>query len=165
MPPLGAWSAISRHSFTNPSGTGRVRSSRLRTDRVVVSSSSGVSGMSGIIAHRDPDAVPGTSRNGHGHRARSAVRRGTRLSYEPARAYTRTGDLSEAVVPWLAHMPMSGLAHQAYVGGLETPMSARLCAARHIICVRYTCSLESELTFLYAFKIPCVSGNSIITVG
>src|SRR5689334_284942 len=52
MPPFGACSAISRHSFTSPSGTGRVRSRRLRTDLVVVSSSSGVSGTPGMIAHQ-----------------------------------------------------------------------------------------------------------------
>src|SRR4051794_12368241 len=40
--PDGAWSAISRHSRTSSIGTGRVRSRRLRTERVVVSSSSGV---------------------------------------------------------------------------------------------------------------------------
>ena len=43
----------------------------LADDRVVVSSSSGVSGISGIIAHRDPDAVLRASRTGHGHRART----------------------------------------------------------------------------------------------
>ena len=40
--PEGACRAISRHSRTRSRGTGRVKSRRLRTERVVVSNSSGV---------------------------------------------------------------------------------------------------------------------------
>ena len=53
LPPVGACSATSRHSFTSSSGTGRVRSRRLRTERVVVSSSSGESG-SVVTGHTFP---------------------------------------------------------------------------------------------------------------
>src|SRR6185312_2969479 len=42
--PVGACSAIWMHSLTSSSGTGRLRSRRLRTERVVVSSSSGSRG-------------------------------------------------------------------------------------------------------------------------
>src|SRR5579859_3366826 len=42
LPPVGACTAISRHSRNNSGSTGREKSSRLRTERVVVSSSSGV---------------------------------------------------------------------------------------------------------------------------
>src|SRR5882757_9825169 len=48
--PLGACSAISRHSLTTSSGTGRSRSSRLRTERVVVSSSSRDNGSTAVSA-------------------------------------------------------------------------------------------------------------------
>src|SRR5205807_9829563 len=40
LPPVGAWVARSRHSSITSAGTGLSRSSRLRTARVVVSSSS-----------------------------------------------------------------------------------------------------------------------------
>ena len=42
LPPVGACKAISRHSSTSDHSTGRSKSSRLRTERVVVSSSSAV---------------------------------------------------------------------------------------------------------------------------
>src|SRR5260370_28933658 len=41
FPPVGACAAISRHSRINSASTGRAQSSRLCTDRVVVSKSSG----------------------------------------------------------------------------------------------------------------------------
>src|SRR5215472_15907300 len=41
LPPFGAWTAIWRHSMSSSRDTGRSKSSRLRTVRVVVSSSSG----------------------------------------------------------------------------------------------------------------------------
>src|SRR5438309_10810956 len=41
LEPVGAWRAIWRHSSSSSRGTGRSRSSRLRTARVVVRSSSG----------------------------------------------------------------------------------------------------------------------------
>src|ERR1700733_1780730 len=40
LEPVGAWSASSRHSISTSRGTGRSRSSRLRTERVVVRTSS-----------------------------------------------------------------------------------------------------------------------------
>jgi hypothetical protein len=46
--PDGACRAISTHSRTRSRSTGRVRSSRLRTERVVVNSSSGDSGSVGM---------------------------------------------------------------------------------------------------------------------
>src|SRR5579859_4934059 len=42
LPPVGACTAISRHSRNRSGSTGREKSSRLRTERVVASSSSGV---------------------------------------------------------------------------------------------------------------------------
>ena len=47
-PAEGACNATSKHSRMSSSDTGRVRSSRLRTERVVVSSSSGVKGSVGM---------------------------------------------------------------------------------------------------------------------
>src|SRR5712692_6868125 len=43
LPPVGACSASSRHSRMRPSSTGRAKSRRWRTERVVLRSSSGVS--------------------------------------------------------------------------------------------------------------------------
>src|ERR1700754_3635606 len=48
--PLGAWKAISTHSVIRLRGTGLVRSRRLRTDRVVVRTSSGLS-ISAIVSY------------------------------------------------------------------------------------------------------------------
>src|SRR6185437_14839450 len=48
LPPLGACNAISRHSRMISGSTGREKSSRLRTERVVVSSSLRVSGNVGV---------------------------------------------------------------------------------------------------------------------
>ena len=42
LDPDGAWSAAATHSLTSSSGTGREKSSRFRTARVVVSNWSGV---------------------------------------------------------------------------------------------------------------------------
>ncbi len=51
--PLGLCIASATHSRTRSSGTGLVKSSRLRTARVVDSSSSGVSGSSGMGGHHN----------------------------------------------------------------------------------------------------------------
>ncbi len=67
LDPDGAWSATSKHSRTRSMGTGRVRSNRLRTERVVVSSSSGVRGSVGMKLH-DPALAPRTCRMEREHR-------------------------------------------------------------------------------------------------
>src|SRR5882757_9617312 len=62
--PVGACSAISRHSLTTSSGTGRSGSSRLRTERVVVSSSSRVNESTVV------PVMPRSFLSGRGHAGR-----------------------------------------------------------------------------------------------
>ena len=61
LPPVGAWVATSMHSRSSSGSTGRLRSRRLRTDRVVERSSSGPSGSS---VDMEGDATPAVRRPG-----------------------------------------------------------------------------------------------------
>ena len=76
--PDGACTAMAMHSSTTERSTGRVRSSRLRTARVVVSSSSGVRGSRSAMAvvyHR-PVAVGSDRHRAVGYRRRRGRSRG-----------------------------------------------------------------------------------------
>src|SRR5207253_2800072 len=56
LPPVGAWLAMAMHSRMRSRGTARVRSSRRRTERVVVSNSSGVMRLNGTTPSLGPVA-------------------------------------------------------------------------------------------------------------